>query len=370
MKEHEQWRQLGLALSVIVLLGLAPGAAWTQEGRTPEFGFAYSGPGQAIGSIAPMDEIDAADASNLLDRRTEAAIARALNYLKQSQSDDGRWNGEDANWVAYNAFAMIAYMLNGHFPGTKQPYGPTMSKALDAILEEAGIRNDGYLGTSMYAHGLATLCLSEMWGHTNKDGQVQKALKAAVDVILRSQSELGGWRYDPVPGGADVSITAMQVIALAAARQAGIFVPDSTIDRAVRYVELCHHAESGGFTYVAGMGAPGFARTAAATFSLMMLGKHGVPEVTSGVNYMNKLKLKAMQTTDHYMYGHYYAALVMYQAGPTEFERWYPGIRDILLARQSAEGSFVTGSTKTIYDTAIATIILSIPYGYMPAYQR
>lgn len=73
---------------------------------------------------------------------------------------------------------------------------------------------------------------------------------------------------------------------------------------------------------------------------------------------------------DAYMYGHYYAALVMYQAGPTEFERWYPGIRDILLARQSAEGSFVTGSTKIIYDTAIATIILSIPYGYMPAYQR
>ena len=217
---------LAVLLTAIFLLALAPGIAWTQEGRKPEFGFGYRGPGQAIGSIAPMDEIDAADASNLLDRRTEAAVVRALSYLKQSQGDDGRWNGEDANWVAYNAFAMIAYMLNGHFPGTKQPYGPTMSKALDAILEEAG--SDGYLGTSMYAHGLATLCLSEMWGHTNKDGQVQKALKAAVDVILRSQSELGGWRYDPVPGGADVSITAMQVIALAAARQAGS-VPDEQL---------------------------------------------------------------------------------------------------------------------------------------------
>ena len=290
-------RKLPTLLTVAFLLTLAPGIACAQEGQQPEQGFVQKGPGQAIRSIDPIDEIDAADASNLLNRRTEAAIVRALNYLKQSQDSEGRWDGNDSNWVAYNSFVMIAYMLNGHFPNSKQPYGPTLSKALDAFLEESEGRSDGYIGTSMYAHGLATLCLSEVWGHTDKDEQVRKALKAAVNVILRSQSELGGWRYNPWPGGADVSVTAMQVIALAAARQAGIFVPDATIDRAVRYVNLCHHADSGGFTYVAGMGAPGFARTAAATFSLMMLGKHGAPEVKSGVNYINKMRLKVLQST-------------------------------------------------------------------------
>ena len=94
------------------------------------------------------------------------------------------------------------------------------------------------------------------------------------------------------------------------------------------------------------------------------------PEVKAGVNYISKQKLKALQSTPYYMYGHYYAALVMYQTGPAEFERWYPSIRDILLARQADNGSFVTGSGKITYDTAIAALILSIPYGYVPAYQR
>jgi hypothetical protein len=344
--------------------------AQAQEDQAENRGYHQEGPGSVIRPIDLFDEIDAADGANLLNRQTEAAIVRALNYLKQSQDSEGRWEGEDSNWVAYNSFAMVAYMLNGHFPNTKQPYGPTLSKALDAILKDGESRSDGYTGSSMYAHGLATLCLSEVWGHTDKDERVRKALKAAVNVILRSQSELGGWRYDPWPGGADVSVTAMQVIALAAARQAGIFVPDATINRAVRYLNLCHHAESGGFTYVAGMGEPGFARTGAATFSLMMLGRHNASEVKAGVNYIGKQKLKALQSTPYYMYGHYYAALVMYQTGPAEFERWYPGIRDVLLARQADNGRFVTGSGKVTYDTALATLILSIPYGYVPAYQR
>jgi len=352
------------------LFAFTPDMCQAQENEAGNQGFHQGGPGQVIRSIDLFDEIDAADDSNLLNRQTEAVIIRALNYLKQSQDSEGRWEGNDSNWVAFSSFSMIAFMLNGHFPNSKLPYGPTLSKSLDAILEDGESRNDGYIGSSMYAHGLATLCLSEVWGHTDKDERVRKALKAAVNVILRSQSELGGWRYNPWPGGADVSVTAMQVIALAAARQAGIFVPDATVKRGVRYLNLCHHTESGGFTYLAGMGEPGFARTAAATFSMMMLGKHDAPEVKSGVNYIKKEKFKVLQSTPYYMYGHYYAALVMYQAGPDEFEQWYPNIRDILLARQADNGSFITGSGKVTYDTALAALILSIPYGYVPAYQR
>jgi hypothetical protein len=69
------------------------------------------------------------------------------------------------------------------------------------------------------------------------------------------------------------------------------------------------------------------------------------------------------------MYAHYYAALVMYQAGSQDFKNWYPQIRDAMLSKQAANGSFAQGGRNT-YDTAIALIILSIPYGYVPAYQR
>jgi squalene cyclase len=329
------------------------------------------GPGKDVGKTTQPspDALDDADTSAMLDRRTEAAIQRGLQFLKSSQGQDGRWDASDTNWVGYTAFSMIAFMLNGHCPNKKQPYGETLTRAVDALLKEPEGQVTGYIGANMYSHGLATLALSEAWGQTDKDDKIQEALKAAVKVILRAQNEAGGWRYNPQPADADVSVTAMQVVALAAARQAGIFVPDETITRAVRYVNMCHQTESGGFSYEAGLGPPGFSRTAAATFSLMMLGRHEFKEVKDGVRYLQKEAPTAVKGTDHYMYGHYYAALVMYQAGSQEFKDWYPRIRDVMLSKQAANGSFAQGGRST-YDTAIALIILSIPYGYVPAYQR
>ena len=333
--------------------------------------FIDTGPGKDAGKTTQPspDALDAADTSVLLDRRTEAAIQRGLQFLKSSQGPDGRWDASDTNWVGYTAFSMIAFMLNGNCPNKKQPYGETLTKAVDALLKETEGQVSGYMGSNMYSHGLATLALSEAWGQTDKDDKVQEALKMAVKVILRAQNEAGGWRYNPQPGDADVSVTAMQVVALAAARQAGIFVPDETITRAVRYVNMCHQTESGGFSYQAGLGPAGFARTSAATFSLMMLGRHEFKEVKDGVRYLQKEAPTAVKNTDHYMYAQYYAALVMYQAGSQEFKNWYPQIRDSMLSKQAANGSFAQGGRNT-YDTAIALIILSIPYGYVPAYQR
>ena len=346
-------------------------AAEAPSASAPDLGakFIDTGPGKVAGNttLPSPDALDEADTSALLDRRTEAAIQRGLQFLKSSQGKDGRWDAGDSNWVGYTAFSMIAFMLNGHCPNKKQPYGETLTKAVDALLKETEGQVSGYMGANMYSHGLATLALSEAWGQSEKDDKIQEALKAAVKVILRAQNEAGGWRYNPQPAEADVSVTAMQVVALAAARQAGIFVPDETITRAVRYVNMCHQTESGGFSYEAGLGSPGFARTAAATFSLMMLGRHEFKEVKDGVRYLQKEGPKAVKNTDHYMYGHYYAALVMYQAGSQDFKNWYPQIRDVMLSRQASNGSFGQRST---YDTAIALIILSIPYGYVPAYQR
>jgi hypothetical protein len=89
------------------------------------------------GTVEPVDELDQADTEKLLTRRTEAAIDRGLRWLRQAQGADGRWEGADTAWTAYNAFSMIAFMLNGHFPNKKQPYGECMTKSLDALLKEA-----------------------------------------------------------------------------------------------------------------------------------------------------------------------------------------------------------------------------------------
>ena len=366
------WRAASLA-AVLLAAQAAPaqdaGPATRPAGGEADLGatFEDTGPGAAA-VIRPADDPDDPDTSALLDRRTEAAIRRGLNWLKAVQQPDGRWGvSDDTNWVGYTAFTMIAFMLNGHFPGKKAPYGDCLAKALDALLKESEGQITGYMGTNMYAHGLATVALSEAWGQTDKDDRIQEVLKSAVKVILRAQSESGGWRYNPQPGGADVSVTAMQVVALSAARQAGIHVPDDTITRAVRYVNMCHQAASGGFTYMPGYGVPGFARTAAATSSLMMLGRHEAREVKAGVKYLLKEAPEAAKNTHFYMYGMYYGTVCLYLAGSREFKMWYPLVRDVMLARQQPDGSV---GRRAVYDTAIAMIILSFPYGYVPAYQR
>ena len=52
-------------------------------------------------------------------------------------------------------------------------------------------------------------------------------------------------------GDADISVTAVQVLALRAARNAGLKVAQSTIDRAIAYMKRCANNPDGGFSYQA-----------------------------------------------------------------------------------------------------------------------
>src|SRR5262249_25746583 len=120
----------------------------------------------------------------------------------------------------------------------------------------------------MYGHGFATLFLAEAHGmvyERNLRQQLRGTLQRAVQLILRSQNAEGGWRYDPFPREADISVTICQIMALRAASNAGIFVPRAAVDACIRYVQDCQDLrhDVGGFRYMRQGGPTGFARTAA-----------------------------------------------------------------------------------------------------------
>ena len=46
---------------------------------------------------------------------------------------------------------------------------------------------------------------------------LRDALERAVALIVSSQNDQGGWRYEPRPADADISVTVMQLVALRAA---------------------------------------------------------------------------------------------------------------------------------------------------------
>ncbi len=318
-------------------------------------------PGQSGRSGAPMG---APDENELIDRRTEDAIDLGLDSLVATQAADGHW--KRSNSVGVTSLVLIGYMINGYFPG-ERPYGETMEKGLDYLLRESKSGMQGYMGTNMYSHGLATLALSELWGMTDRDDEIRDAIKAGVDVILKAQDRSGGWRYNPEPSGADVSVTAMQLVALNSAKQAGILVPDETINRAIRYVQMCRDAATGGFYYMAGRGTPGFARSAAAVVSLQMCGRHESEEVVDGIKYLHDNSQAISGRMAHWDYGQYYAAIGMSMSSEEDFAKWYPKIQRVMIEKHIRNGKWQQNNS---YATAMAMIVLGLPKSYVPAYQR
>jgi hypothetical protein len=305
-----------------------------------------------------------------MDDATKQATARALEWLAHKQNTNGSWStSRFPQNTAVTAFALLAFMSQGHLPN-QGLYGPEVAKGSRFLI--ACARPDGYLvgahGGNMYCHAMATLALAELWGMTGDD-EIKPVLKKAVELIIRCQNHEGGWRYEPVPSGADISVTIMQVMALRAAKNSGLFVPDQTLKKAIAYIKRLHHRNSGGFGYQRNTDPPGFARSAAGVCVLQLSGEYDAKEIPKAIGFL-KDNFNAHQ---HFWYGHYYAAHAMHQVGGKDWEEWYDKIKTQLLANQAADGSWPSWHNENVgpaYQTAIAVIILSVPANYLPIFQR
>ncbi len=304
----------------------------------------------------------------VLSPAAERAIDRGLAYLANAQNDDGSWG---SNYKTANtALPLMAFMVQGHFPD-RGPYGDVLAGAVDYLIVR-GRANDGYLGGNkhgMYEHGLATLALAEVWGESPRD-DISPALIDAVRVILKAQHNNGGWRYTPAPSDHDLSVSAMQIVALASAREAGVYVPQSAIDRARDYVLACQVRTDGGFRYQPGKQSTEFARTAGGVMALMLTNRRDSPETQRGLRFLQQHAGANMRDGKYYYYAHYYAMQAMYQAGERSYLTWYPQIRDAMLARQNNNASWSGGRGGESYSTSMAILVLGVPYRYLPIYQR
>ena len=314
-----------------------------------------------------------------LTEKVKTAINKGLAYLAKTQKKDdskskdyGSW-GSRSHAVADTSVSLMAFMLQGHVPG-RGMYGRHLNKGITFLLN-LGKTQKGYLGTprnhaGMYEHGLAILALSEAWGQS-KNRKIRTALRKAVDITLRAQNSAGGWRYSPEPRDADLSMTVMQIVALNSAREAGIAVPDRTIERAKKYVLSCQDKDSGGFCYMANGGEPGLARTAAGVMSLIMCGERRHTATKRGMAFMMHYppdtKFSARFSRFHYT--HYYAIQCMYQFGDNTFRAWYSRVSATILATQGSDGAWNSTHGKE-FGTGVSILVLGVPYRFLPIYQR
>ncbi len=308
-----------------------------------------------------------------LTEAADLAIERGFEFLIKTQKPDGSWAKEDGTFsTAGTSLGLMAFMVKGHFPGFGR-HGEALDRAKEYLLKKAEESSTGYLG-GMYEHGLYTLCLSELWGMTaNKEDnkRIQVQLERAVQVILRAQSPLGGWRYHARPDcGQDTSVTAMVFVALASARQAGVLVPTETIDRVVGYLrDQVWDEKTGGFGYQ-GRGNT-LACTAGGAYAAQLCGQRDEPWVQEAIKYLeNSPKVFNRKEIGYYYYVHYYAISAMVLAGEDHYAKWYPQIRDSLISLQQPNGSWENPKKPYPHTTPMAIIILGTPHRYIPVYQE
>ena len=323
------------------------------------------------------------DGQPKVDPEARRAIDGALRWLVAQQRPSGGW-GERQHKVAVTGYVLMAFMAAGQLPDEGE-HAAAVSRGVHYLAD--CVRADGYIvapdetmdDKGMYGHGIATIALAEACGQTGADSDadgVRAKLRRAVHLIVTTQNAQGGWRYLPRVADADLSVTVLQVVALRAAKNDGIDVPQRTIDRAVAYVRSCRDVRTGGggFAYQPG-GPAGFARTAAAIYSLQVCGKYDDPLVKAGSDYL------VAQQDHRYMwftYGNFYAAPAQYMIGGSTWAKWYADVRTTLMGRVRREGDLAYWPTvdgdqsggSPVYVTAVDTLILSLPDGYVPLYQR
>ncbi len=313
-------------------------------------------------------------AAELITPAADRAIERGLEFLASRQHDDGSFgSGSYRGNVAVCALAGLAFMSGGSTPG-RGPYGQQVSRCVDYLV--ANTQGSGFINHPpssshgpMYGHGFAALFLAECYGMSRRP-ELREKLRKAVQLIVNAQNEDGGWRYLPQRHDADISVTICEVMALRAARNAGLHVPRETIDRCIDYVKRSQNAD-GGFMYQIQGGESAFARSAAGVVALYSAGVYEGPEIQKGIEYLLKFipQRGIVRRETYYFYGHYYAVQAMWQAGGDAWNRWYPAIRGELIARQQPDGSWRSPISND-YATAMSCIILQVPNNYLPIFQR
>jgi len=317
----------------------------------------------------------------LITEQAEKSIERGLAFLARTQSRDGSWRS-GTRYGSYpcsmTSLAGMALMGGGNTP-VEGKYAANVRRAVDYVLSCATstglISRPSEEQRSMYGHGFGMLFLATAYGmeqDSTRQSRIKRVLQRGIALTGKSQSQWGGWLYSPDSSGDEGSVTITQVQGLRAARNAGVKVPKKVIDKAIQYIEKSANKD-GGIRYTARGG--GSARppiTAAAVAVLYNAGDYDNPVATRALQFMeNRMNGNPMRAlSGHKFYTMLYLSQAMYQAGDKKWEFFFPPVRDDLVKTQAADGSWMGDSVGTTYGTAIAITTLTLPYKYLPIYQR
>ena len=332
----------------------------------------------------------------MVTKESIKSIDIGTRYLVKTQRGNGSWlsHGYGSYPVVMTSLAGLALMAGGSTPESG-PYSRNVLHALNYVLnvaESTMKEGDEKVliaggGRSMYGHGFGMLFLAQCYGmekDRERGRRLKRALDAAVNLTVASQSDLGanryhagGWTYTPDAKSDEGSVTVTQLQALRACRNVGIDVPSSTIRRAVKYLQYMQQGD-GGICYSSssrGSSQEAISAAAIACFYAAGVYDRGSKESNVEAKMVDRLveyckRISPGSGGGHYFYTHFYKAQGLYQRGGKDWEDYYPRLRDRIMSMQMPDGSWNGDHVGPVYGTSIAVIILQLPYGRLPIYQK
>lgn len=354
---------------------------------------------------------------------TEAAVLRALRWLKHNQEADGSWKttsgggmeikeGDVSYEGAMTGLALLAFLGHGETP-TSVEFGATVKKAIQWLMDHQD-QNGDYpsmrgQGNDDKHYGLAIggYAMCEAYGLTQIPN-VKRSAEKAILYLLKKQHPNGGWYYYKIigkddkghdkwgpdkegfgePTEDDASLGGWSLQALKAAKMAGVHVdglPEG-IEKGISSMKRLA-MPTGAFRYRSSPNhePPGYAGglTGVGTLCLQLLGQSKAPEVQKGLKWLNdKASLswsKPFSTQPIYYW--YYITQAKFQAGGEPWKAWNKQLSSQLPSNQKIQKATEAGGVdlgywesldpfkSRVYSTTLCTLMLEVYYRYLPTFK-
>ena len=328
---------------------------------------------------------------------TEAAVLRALRWLKVNQASEGWW---PKTKPAMTSLALLTFLAHGETPSSEE-FGFTVEQALKYLLDsqEASGHFAGRDGHD-YSHPIVTYALCEAYGMTQVP-DIRYAAEKALEVVIKGQHPSGGWDYNcKQTTRDDTSYMGWCAQALKAGKAAGLEVDG--LEKACKMSIAGFQKNYGGNYDGGGFGYTGKSTnhglSPIGTLCMQLHGAANEEEVSGSLKSYEKDAKWQTYDLDNpapgktALYYWYYLTQVKFHVGGDVWNKWNAKFSPELVRKQTVISKEQSGyvdhkgtprsigfwdqygghgnNENPVFATCLATLQLEVYYRYLPTFKN
>jgi hypothetical protein len=351
------------AISPIIMKNLAPGNMANRSG---------AGRAASIGAFGGK-----------WGQYAEAAVLRALEWLRINQNQDGSWGSHDKEAMA--GLGILTFLAHGETTASEK-YGQTVERAIRYLVSrqnETGAFDKIDTTAGTYSQAICVYAVSEAYGMT-RIPSLKTVMEKGVQILINGQQAGGGYDYKFLKGDRrDTSLggwccQAMKAAYIAGAENAGLH---DAMEKAVGDMKTAQK-EDGSFYYSKiGASHANASMTAVAVLSMQLLGHGGDQEAKRGLDFLGNANCKWENPLEWPMYAWYYISQTKFHQGGANWNNWNNQFAPQFIRNQNPDGSWNSaglnlkaGTTgredmHQVYATTLAALTLQVYYRFLPTYK-